>query len=249
MRTPIIASSLAGLMVALLFTSCGGEAQSSGSESGTNVLATTAEALIFGGGDHHDFERWFNVEDSTIIAGTGASVQYTDDPAEAVSELGNVDLLVMNTNQAIDHEAYPDAIIEFVEEGNGLILIHAATWFIWDWPDYFSNLIGGGSNSHGPLGEFDVYVNDSDHSVMQNVPSEFSIIDELYRFQRDDSGAEMHVLATGIEPDSGDEYPVVWATEYGNGKVINITLGHDGDAHTHEAYISILENSVGWLTQ
>lgn len=207
------------------------------------------EVLIFGGGDHHDFDRWFNVEDSTIITGTGASVSYTDDPAETVSLLESVDLLVMNTNQAINHDAYPDAIIEFVEAGNGLVLIHAATWYIWDWPDYFSDLIGGGSNSHGPLGEFEVYVNDADHPVMQNVPERFSITDELYRFQRDEDGAEMHVLATGIEPDTGDEYPVVWATEHGEGKVLNITLGHDGDAHTHEAYIAMLENSIGWLQE
>lgn len=203
--------------------------------------------LIFGGGDHHDFDRWFNREDSTIIANTGASVEYTDDPAEAESQLDDIDILVMNTNQAIDHEAYPDVILEFVEAGNGLVLIHAATWFIWDWPGYFSNLIGGGSNTHGPLGEFEVYVNDQEHPVMENVPEQFSITDELYRFQRDKDGAEMHVLATGVEPDSEDEYPVVWTVEHGDGKVLNITLGHDGDAHTHEAYIAMIENSMSWL--
>lgn len=237
-----ILSSLILIFLTISFVSCSSEAESV-------QTSDQPEVLIFGGGDHHDFDRWFNEEDSTIIAGTGASVSYTDDPAEAVSQLDSSDLLVMNTNQAIDHEAYPDAILEFVEAGNGLVLIHASTWFIWDWPDYFSNLIGGGSNSHGPLGEFEVYVNDTDHPVMQNVPQRFSITDELYRFQRDENSTEMHVLATGIEPDTGDEYPVVWATEYGDGKVINITLGHDGDAHTHEAYIAILENSIEWLQE
>lgn len=237
-----ILSLLYLILLMVSFISCSSDAES---------VQTTDQpsVLIFGGGDHHNFERWFNEEDSTIIAGTGASVSYTSDPAEAVSLLETADLLVMSTNQAIDHDAYPDAILDFVEAGNGLILIHASTWFIWDWPEYFSNLIGGGSNSHGPLGEFEVVVNDSDHPVMQNVPQRFTITDELYRFQRDEDGTDMHVLATGIEPETGNEYPVVWATEHGDGKVVNITLGHDGDAHTHEAYIAMLENSVEWLQE
>ncbi len=233
------------LIPVLLFLNIMFQACSSDAETVQNV--DQPRVLIFGGGDHHDFDRWFNREDSTIIANTGASVEYTDDPAEAESQLGEIDILVMNTNQAIDHDAYPNAILEFVEAGNGLVLIHASTWFIWDWPDYFSNLIGGGSNSHGPLGEFEVYVNDQEHPVMENVPERFSITDELYRFQQDEEGAEMHILATGIEPDTGDEYPVVWTVEHGGGKVLNITLGHDGDAHTHEAYVAMIKNSMKWL--
>jgi len=222
---------------------------SSEAESVPDLNQDQTDVLIFGGGNHHNFDRWFNKEDSTIIATTGASVTYTEDPVVVASQLNSIDILVMNTNQSIDHNAYPDAIIEFVEEGNGLVLIHASTWFIWDWPEYFSALIGGGSNSHGPLGEFDVYVNDADHPVMQGVPDRFSITDELYRFQRDEDGTDMHVLATGIEPDTGAKYPVVWATEHGNGNIINITLGHDGDAHQHEAFIAVLENSIEWLQE
>jgi len=205
------------------------------------------QVLIFGGGDHHDFDRWFHEEDRAIIERTGAEVTYTDNPDDVIPALDAIDILYMNTNQAIDIDEMPDRIIEFVEQGNGLLLVHASTWFIWDWPDYYRELIGGGSSSHGPLGEFDVYVSDATHPVMENVPAEFTIYDELYRFQRDDEGTDMHVLAIGIEPDTGDEYPVAWVTEHGDGRVVNITLGHDGRAHQHEAFIAMLENSIEWL--
>lgn len=231
-------------LLSFSMNSCGGDTQSQGS-----TQLSTIDVLIFGGGDHHDFDRWFNVEDSTIIAGAGANVRYTDDPAVVADQLSGVDILNMNTNQAIDHPAYPDQIIEFVEQGNGLLLVHAATWFIWDWPEYFSSLIGGGTNSHGPLGEFEVYVEDPDHPLMENVPERFTIKDELYRFQKNEDGADIHVLAVGIEPDTGDEYPVAWTVEHGDGRVVNITLGHDGDAHQHEAFVALMENSINWLQE
>jgi len=218
-------------------------------ETDTASYNVSPQVLIFGGGDHHDFDRWFNEEDSTIIAGTGADVRYTDDPSEVLPALSEIDILNMNTNQSIDISEFPDRIIEFVEQGNGLLLVHAASWFIWDWPEYYSKLIGGGTSSHGPFGEFEVYVEDTDHPLMQNVPERFTITDELYRFQRDEDAADMHVLAIGIEPDTGDEYPVAWTVEHGNGRVVITTLGHDGEAHQHEAYVALLENSIEWLSQ
>lgn len=214
---------------------------------GEDSKSSTAEVLIFGGGEYHDFDRWFNVEDSTHIAETGASVRYTDNPDDVLPALADIDILNMNTNQSISDPKFPDRIIEFVENGNGLLLVHASTWFIWDWPDYYRDLIGGGSSSHGPLGEFEVYLTDTEHPITQNMPNRFFIKDELYRFQKADDGAEMNILAIGIEPDTGDEYPVIWTVEHGDGRVVNITLGHDGDAHQHEAFVALLQNSINWL--
>ena len=219
------------------------------SDTETASYDDTPEVLIFGGGDHHDFDRWFNVEDSTIIAQTGANVRYTDDPSAVLPALSGIDILNMNTNQSIDIPEFPDRIIEFVEEGNGLFLVHAASWFIWDWPDYYRHLIGGGTSSHGPFGEFEVYVEDTDHPLMQNVPERFTITDELYRFQRDEDGADIHVLAIGIEPDTGNEYPVAWTVEHGDGRVVITTLGHDGEAHQHDAFVALMQNSIEWLNR
>ena len=219
------------------------------SDTETASYDDNPEVLIFGGGDHHDFDRWFNVEDSTIIAQTGANVRYTDDPSAVLPALSGIDILNMNTNQSIDIPEFPDRIIEFVEEGNGLFLVHAASWFIWDWPDYYRHLIGGGTLSHGPFGEFEVYVEDTGHPLMQNVPERFTITDELYRFQRDEDGADIHVLAIGIEPDTGDEYPVAWTVEHGDGRVVITTLGHDGEAHQHDAFVALMQNSIEWLNR
>lgn len=140
-------------------------------------------------------------------------------------------------------------IFEFVESGNGLLLVHPATWYNWtDWPEYNRNLVGGCSRCHPPFGDFEVRVTNPDHPVMASVPKRFTIKDELYRFERDEEGSDIHIMAVGIEDETGKEYPVARTVDYGDGRVVNITLGHDGDAHQHDAYISMLQNSIEWLS-
>ena len=206
--------------------------------------------LIVGGGMHHDFEQWFNEEDQKIISGTSASVSYTDNPNEILPELPGLDILYLSNNQPMPDTDLRDAIFEFVEAGNGLLLVHPAVWYNWeDWPEFNRELVGGGSRSHPPYGEFGVSVTEPDHPVMAGVPVQFTIKDELYRFEKDPEGTDFHVLATGLEEETGAEYPVVWTAGYGQGRIVGITLGHDGDAHQHPAYIKVLQNSIEWLTE
>ena len=41
-------------------------------------------------------------------------------------------------------------------------------------------------------------------------------------------------------------YPVVWARTQGAGRIVCITLGHDGAAHRHASYRKLLANAVRW---
>jgi type 1 glutamine amidotransferase len=87
------------------------------------------------------------------------------------------------------------------------------------------------------------------HPLMAGVPRTFRIRDELYRFERDPAGPPIRVLARGKSPESGREYPVVWTVERPRGRIVGVTLGHDGGAHEHEAYRAILRNAVAWLRE
>ncbi|MFW6157670.1 MAG: ThuA domain-containing protein [Balneolaceae bacterium] len=213
-----------------------------------HAFADTSRVLIVGGGTHHDFDRWFNRADSTLIASAGAEVSYTDDPAAVLPKLSSLDILYLSNNQPLPDEELREAIFDFVEAGNGLLLVHAGTWYNWeDWPEFNRELVGGGTRSHPPYGAFEVEVTDPDHPVMKGVPERFELSDELYRYEKDTEGSDIHVLATATEPDTDDEYPVAWTIEYGDGRIVCITLGHDGQAHNHQGYINMLQNSIEWL--
>lgn len=208
------------------------------------------EILIVGGGGSHDFERWFNLEDSRILSDAGANVRYTDNVEYIKEILPELDILYLSNNQPLPDPELREAIFDFVESGNDLLLGHAATWYNWnDWPEYNQKLVGGGSQGHDEFGSFEVQVANADHPVMQSVPASFQITDELYYFKKDKNGSSVDVLAKGVEPGTGDEFPVVWAVDYGEGKIVCVTLGHDDKSHRHSAYITILQNSLSWFQQ
>jgi putative membrane-bound dehydrogenase-like protein len=199
--------------------------------------------LLVGGGSSHDFDRWFRDGDARLLG-----AEYTADPARIAPALPGLSVLILANNQPLADPATRKAIFEFVDSGGGLLLVHAATWYNWkDWPEYNRDLVGGGSRGHDRLQEFEVTVAEEGHPVMSGVPRTFRIRDELYRFEGDPAGPGIRVLARGTSPESGREYPVVWTVERPRGRIVCVTLGHDGGAHEHGAYRAILRNAVSWL--
>ena len=230
----------------------------SDSESATASPSQDVRVLIVGGGDGiATLIVSFII--SILIAGVllflatlaagGATVTYTDDPSAVTALLEDADVLYQTANQPLDDPALRDAIFAHVAAGKGMIIGHAGGWFNWrDWPEYNRQLVSGGSRSHAAYGPFTVEVVEPSHPVMQGVPASFTLDDELYRFQLDPEGPGIEVLATAVEVETGDVYPIVWTVASQGGRIVANTLGHDGAAHEHPAYQTILRNSLRWVT-
>jgi type 1 glutamine amidotransferase len=125
--------------------------------------------------------------------------------------------------------------------------LHAGLWYNWaDWPEYNRVVFGGGSRGHDRFMSFPVVVGEPGHPVMKGVPARFEIEDELYWFDRDPAGTAIEVLATSASPAKGREYPQVFVVRHPRARVVGITLGHDGRAHTHPAFVQLLRNAVLW---
>lgn len=227
-------------------------AQNADSDADSNRQESlSAKVLIVGGGSAHDFDRWFNEVDSETLESAGADVEYTDQPRRILGLLGQgVDVLSLTNNKPMPGEKLRDSIFRFADNGNGILIVHASVWYNWeDWPRYNRELVAGGSRSHVDLGEFSVEVTDPDHPVMEGVPANFSIVDELYRYEHGSDSPSINVLARGTNPNNGESYPVVWTVDWTGGRILCTSLGHDGRAHNHEAYKTLIRNAVEWLAQ
>ncbi len=240
-------ATTAGKLVAKEQTGTLLAADSSGKAHGAGApVAKLPAVLIVGGGSSHDFGRWFNQEDSKTLSAVGR-VRYTDKPDDILAALKGLDALYLSNNQPMTNAALRQAIFDFADAGNGLLLVHPALWYNWaDWPVYNSALVGGGARSHDKYGEFEVTVDAPDHPLMAGVPKTFKITDELYHFQRDEQGTPIQVLATGKNLATGKAYPAVWITKHPKARIVCITLGHDGAAHESAAYQTILQNALKW---
>lgn len=239
--------SLIVLILLCVFSACASDAP----ESATETSETEArKVLIVGGGSSHDFDRWFNQEDSATLEAAGFDVTYTDEPADVLPALEGIDLLYLSNNQPLTDPALREAIFAFADAGKGLLLVHPSVWYNWeDWPAYNQELVGGGSRSHGPYGAFEITVTDTEHPIMENVPASFTLEDELYRFEVAAEGPALNVMMIGTEPDTGTEFPLVWTVNHQTRRIVGITLGHDGYTHQSDAYKTLLQNAANWLVR
>ncbi len=71
--------------------------------------------LIVGGGTHHNFDRWFNLEDSKILAEIGAETRYTEYPEHIQEVLPEIDILYLSNNQSLPEPVLRQSIFDFVD--------------------------------------------------------------------------------------------------------------------------------------
>ncbi|QCR24826.1 ThuA domain-containing protein [Pontibacter sp. SGAir0037] len=207
--------------------------------------------LIVGGGSSHDFDKWYKQADAETLRKDGlASVRYTDNTDSIAYYLPDVDVLYLTNNQPIKDPLVRKAIMDFVGAGKGLVMGHAALWYNWrDWPEYNQQLVSGGSRGHDPYGSFHVNVTNTKHPVTKGVTPKFSLQDELYYYQQDNSGPGVEVLATASADGSDKVYPSVFVVNHGQSRVVGIALGHDEASHQLPAYQTLLRNAVKWAAK
>ncbi len=207
------------------------------------------KVLLIGGGASHDYQRWFNLADVALLNGTGKATSVYLEPQDvSVDAVQGADVLLISANKAFPDPEVRKAIFAHAEAGKGIVLLHPGLWYNWpNWPEFNKTLAGGGSRGHDRLGEFEVQVGSRLHPLLEGVPSKFPITDELYWFEPDAGGTAIEVLATAQSAQKGKAYPQVFVVKHPKARVAGITLGHDGRAHSHEAYQALLKNSVFWV--
>src|SRR5262245_49013802 len=69
------------------------------------------KVLLIGGGASHDYNRWFNIEDSALLNGTGkATTEYLEPPQVTPDAVQKADVLVISANKPFPESAVREAI-------------------------------------------------------------------------------------------------------------------------------------------
>jgi type 1 glutamine amidotransferase len=137
------------------------------------------------------------------------------------------------------------ALEEYVRSGKGLVLYHLSLGAFDGWTQY-EKMSGGNwrpnNGHHSARHDFTVDVKDASHPITQGLTSFPVKQDELYANLRWQPEGTYHVLATAYDdhslyngrarqpiPGAGIHQPILWTTEYGEGRVFVTTLGHGPD--------------------
>ena len=147
------------------------------------------------------------------------------------------DAIVFFTDGDLDMDASQKAdLLSFVrDDGKGFIGIHSAAITFTGWPEY-GQMLGGYFDGH-PWGQFNapLVVEDSKFPGMKSFPATFTLFDEIYQI-KDFSRQNVRVLLSldagkidlsgkGVKRTDKD-FAVIWAKNYGNGRVLYNGLGH-----------------------
>lgn len=117
----------------------------------------------------------------------------------------------------------------------------------------FLEMVGGEFRGHGKQFEGTLKVVDPDHPAMKSIPADFKIYDEMYLFRNYNVG-RIHVLAL-LDPGAErakqpmydiPNYPLIWVSELGKGRVYFNALGHREDVWTNPTFQASVIDAAKW---
>lgn len=188
-------------------------------------------------------------------------------------DFASYDVVVSNYNGQMWPGEVRAAFVDFVKNGGGFVVVHAADNAFSMWPEY-NEMIGlggwGGRNeksgpyvyykdgelvvdksagkggNHGPQHEFVITNRADDHPITKGMPEKWlHTKDELYDMLRGPA-KNMKVLATAPSEKTKRDEPMLMALDYGQGRVFHTTLGHADYSMQCRGFYDTLLRGTEW---
>lgn len=219
-------------------------------------VAEALQVLILSGQNNHRWEvttPWLQ----KALEDTGRFVVTVTEAPEDLNAaiLSDFDVIVSNWNTFVEEgvKSWPEparkALLSFVAEGKGFVSVHAGSSSFYDWPEYQDLVMtywDHGNTGHGRLHQFEVTC-DTEHPITRGLPRFFTHDELWHQVPVPD---EARVLATAFSTKdsggSGRDEPVLMVRDYGEGRSVNLLLGHDDRAMRRYGFIRLFTRSVEW---
>ena len=230
-----------------------------------HLPASELSVLVFSktnGFRHHEaipaankLMQTFAVQDEWAIALTENSAVFN------AEQLSGFDLVVWNnvTGPALtpDQQAAFEA---YVQGGGAYLGIHAAgDGSHKDWAWYAKEVIRSRFTMHPlwpQIQSATLNLDASRHPITQSLPDQWQMRDEWYSFESSVRGQGSEVLLTiaenSYDPNlwsMGDDHPLGWAHELGEGRVVYLAPGHLAASYENEHFQRLVRQSIDWATK
>ncbi|MGB0742983.1 MAG: ThuA domain-containing protein [Opitutales bacterium] len=139
------------------------------------------------------------------------------------------------------HNRLMDNLVDYVEQGGGLVGIHAATDSCYNHKE-FGETIGGYFWGHPWSAKHKVMIVNEDPEHALNKPvfgniMNFELVEEIYQFKPEPYSRERLRILLHLDPERSakvkdmkrkdNDYPVAWVQKVGKGRVFYSSLGHN----------------------
>ncbi len=232
------------------------------------------QALIITGQNGHDWRGTTPILKQTLEDTGRFEVRVTEEFRGAGPEtLAPYDLVIVNyfeRNQPglLWGDRANSALVDYVRSGKGLVLYHFSIAAFNGWTDYEKMSAGNwrpGKGHHSARHDFVVDIKDADSPITAGLKTHLPVQnDELYANLKWQPEGTYHVLATAFDDHSrydekasdarnkqpmskaGVDEPMLWTTQFGNGRVFITALGHDIAAASEETFKVTFARGAEW---
>jgi type 1 glutamine amidotransferase len=137
------------------------------------------------------------------------------------------------------------------QPGHGFIGAHSAADTYHNYKPYW-DMIGGTFNGHpwGAGEKVAIKVHDTKHPASKPWGEEFEITDEIYQFKHWQPEKVRVLMSLDMAKTALKKpyhVPILWVKEYGDGKVMHMSLGHREDVWENPTYQESLLGGIKWV--
>lgn len=173
--------------------------------------------------------------------------------------LSKIDVIIfLNPTGDVLKDNEQKAFEKFAGSSKGVVGIHAAADFEYEWP-YYGEVIGAYFRTHPPAQTGTVIFEDTQHPAM--IPFKgmkvYTTFDEWYSF-KENPGARVNVLAkldeSSIKKANNDswkmnDHPVIWWQEVKGTRSFYTVFGHTHEAFQDKLIIEHIQNAINWAAR
>ena len=175
------------------------------------------------------------------LARNGIDLFYTDQLEDLNdAELDRYQALVLYNNHLTVGDAQLAALMRFVGDGGGLVVVHCASASFQN-SEEFIRLVGAAFKSHG-TGTFSTIRVEAGHPAIAGVPA-IESWDETYVHTKHNP---VNRTVLEVRRENGHDEPWTWVRTYGKGRVFYTAWGHDQRTWGNPGFQQLIGQGIRW---